>query len=80
MSYSRKLFFCVFSLLGQVLSYENVRDIIKFCKEERLVLLADEVGMPRNFHFTTLSVSYRDAPLSGDSKPGDIFFCANSLY
>lgn len=28
---------------GQVLSYENVRDIIKFCKEERLVLLADEV-------------------------------------
>ena len=33
-------------LLGQVLSYENVRDIIKFCKEERLVLLADEVDMP----------------------------------
>ena len=32
-------------LLGQVLSYENVRDIIKFCKEERLVLLADEVDM-----------------------------------
>ena len=34
-------------LLGQVLSYENVRDIIKFCKEERLVLLADEVDMLR---------------------------------
>ena len=32
-------------LPGQVLSYENVRDIIKFCKEERLVLLADEVDM-----------------------------------
>lgn len=32
-------------LVGQVLSYENVRDIIKFCKEERLVLLADEVDM-----------------------------------
>ena len=37
-------------LLGQVLSYENVRDIIKFCKEERLVLLADEVDMPTIVH------------------------------
>ncbi|KAI9088278.1 hypothetical protein K1719_029999 [Acacia pycnantha] len=28
---------------GQVLSEENQRDIVKFCKEEGLVLLADEV-------------------------------------
>ncbi|KAL9976107.1 hypothetical protein ACROYT_G013357 [Oculina patagonica] len=28
---------------GQVLSYDNISDIIKFCKEEKLVLLADEV-------------------------------------
>ncbi|XP_068724869.1 alanine aminotransferase 1-like [Montipora capricornis] len=28
---------------GQVLSYDNIKDIIKFCHEEELVLLADEV-------------------------------------
>ncbi|XP_015766680.1 PREDICTED: alanine aminotransferase 2-like [Acropora digitifera] len=28
---------------GQVLPYENIQDIIKFCHEEELVLLADEV-------------------------------------
>lgn len=28
---------------GQVLSYDNIKDIIKFCKDEKLVLLADEV-------------------------------------
>ena len=32
-----------FPIVGQVLPYENIRDIIKFCKEEKLVLLADEV-------------------------------------
>ena len=30
-------------ILGQILSYENIKEIIKFCKEERLVLVADEV-------------------------------------
>ena len=33
-------------LLGQVLSYDNIKDIIKFCHEEELVLLADEVDVP----------------------------------
>jgi len=28
---------------GQVYSYENIRDIIQFCKDEDLVLMADEV-------------------------------------
>ncbi len=28
---------------GQVLSYDNVKEIIEFCMEERLFLLADEV-------------------------------------
>ena len=32
-------------MVGQVLSYDNIRDIIKFCKAEKLVLLADEVDM-----------------------------------
>ena len=29
--------------IGQVLMYENIRDIIKFCAQEKLVLFADEV-------------------------------------
>jgi len=36
---------------GQVLSYNNIRDIIKFCKEEKLVLLADEVDMQNKHSF-----------------------------
>jgi len=28
---------------GQILSYENQVDVVKFCKEEGIVLLADEV-------------------------------------
>ncbi|XP_031565137.1 alanine aminotransferase 2-like isoform X2 [Actinia tenebrosa] len=28
---------------GQVLSYENIQSIIRFCKQEKLVMLADEV-------------------------------------
>lgn len=35
-------------MLGQVLSYDNIRDIIKFCKAEKLVLLADEVDIMLN--------------------------------
>ena len=38
-------------MLGQVLSYNNIRDIIKFCKEEKLVLLADEVDMLNKHSF-----------------------------
>jgi alanine transaminase len=30
-------------LAGQVLSYENIKAIIQFCKEEGLFLFADEV-------------------------------------
>lgn len=37
------IYFVNFPMLGQVLSYDNIRDIIKFCKSEKLVLLADEV-------------------------------------
>ena len=33
----------------QVLSKDNQRDIVEFCKNEGLVLLADEVGCLRNF-------------------------------
>ena len=32
---------CLFS--GQVLTYENIQEVIKFCAREKLVLLADEV-------------------------------------
>ena len=28
---------------GQCLSYDNLKDIIKFCHEEEIVLMADEV-------------------------------------
>jgi len=28
---------------GQVLSYENIQQVIQFCKEEKLFILADEV-------------------------------------
>lgn len=30
-------------LTGQILTYEHVRDVIKFCAQEKLVLFADEV-------------------------------------
>ena len=32
---------CLYS--GQVLTYENIREVIKFCAREKLVLFADEV-------------------------------------
>ena len=31
------------SFAGQVLSYDNIREVIKFCAREKLVLFADEV-------------------------------------
>jgi len=31
------------SLIGQVLTYQNIQDVIKFCAREKLVLFADEV-------------------------------------
>ena len=31
------------SFAGQVLSYDNIREVIKFCTREKLVLFADEV-------------------------------------
>lgn len=42
-------------LLGQVLPYENIKDIIKFCKEEKLVLLADEVNMSSECNISPLA-------------------------
>ena len=30
-------------VVGQVLTYDNIRDVIKFCAQEKLVLFADEV-------------------------------------
>ena len=30
-------------VIGQVFTYDNIRDIIKFCAQEKLVLFADEV-------------------------------------
>ena len=30
-------------VIGQVLTYDNIRDVIKFCAQEKLVLFADEV-------------------------------------
>lgn len=44
--FSKSRFYCLILctiLLGQVLSYENIKSIIKFCKEEGLFLFADEV-------------------------------------
>ena len=29
--------------IGQVLSYDNIKEVIKFCAREKLVLFADEV-------------------------------------
>ncbi|PNH00444.1 Alanine aminotransferase 2, mitochondrial, partial [Tetrabaena socialis] len=34
---------CLFRTAGQCLSYQNMRDILEFCVEEKLVLIADEV-------------------------------------
>ena len=31
------------SLIGQVLTYQNIQEVIKFCAREKLVLFADEV-------------------------------------
>lgn len=33
----------IFCFLGQVLTYENIEEIIRFCAREKLVLFADEV-------------------------------------
>lgn len=42
LSQNWKLYFCsVFT--GQVLTYYNIREVIKFCAREKLVLFADEV-------------------------------------
>ena len=42
LSQNWKLYFCsVFT--GQVLTYDNIREVIKFCAREKLVLFADEV-------------------------------------
>ncbi|KAJ7356044.1 glycerol-3-phosphate O-acyltransferase 2 [Desmophyllum pertusum] len=30
-------------MVGQILTYDNIRDVIKFCAREKLVLFADEV-------------------------------------
>ena len=34
---------CAGNPTGQCLSYDNLKDIIKFCQEEEIVLMADEV-------------------------------------
>ena len=31
------------SFAGQVLAYENIKEVVKFCAREKLVLFADEV-------------------------------------
>ena len=36
-------FFVYLSYSGQILSYDNIREVIKFCAREKLVLFADEV-------------------------------------
>lgn len=41
---------------GQCLSYKNQEDILKFCKEESLVLIADEVYQVPNLRRLTLSI------------------------
>jgi len=35
--------FVFISSIGQVLTYSTIRDVIKFCAREKLVLFADEV-------------------------------------
>ena len=39
----RMTFFVYLSYSGQILSYDNIREVIKFCAREKLVLFADEV-------------------------------------
>lgn len=34
---------CAGNPTGQCLSYDNLKDIIKFCHDEEIVLMADEV-------------------------------------
>lgn len=34
---------CAGNPTGQCLSYDNLKDIIQFCQEEEIVLMADEV-------------------------------------
>ena len=36
-------FVYVIQCAGQILTYDNIRDLIKFCASEKLVLFADEV-------------------------------------
>ena len=35
--------YCAGNPTGQCLSYDNLKDIIQFCQEEEIVLMADEV-------------------------------------
>uniref|UniRef100_A0A0E0M778 Alanine aminotransferase 1 n=1 Tax=Oryza punctata TaxID=4537 RepID=A0A0E0M778_ORYPU len=64
---------------GQVLAEENQRDIVKFCKNEGLVLLADEVYQENiyvdnkkfnSFKKIARSMGYKedDLPLAGDAS------------
>jgi alanine transaminase len=57
---------------GQVLSYDNILEILEFCKEEKLVMLADEVYQENIYlagqHFT----SFRKVLLDHADKFSDL--------
>eukprot|EP00188_Purpureofilum_apyrenoidigerum_P001040 Plantae.Rhodophyta-Purpureofilum_apyrenoidigerum.ctg15299.p1 GENE.Plantae.Rhodophyta-Purpureofilum_apyrenoidigerum.ctg15299~~Plantae.Rhodophyta-Purpureofilum_apyrenoidigerum.ctg15299.p1 ORF type:complete len:500 (+),score=82.46 Plantae.Rhodophyta-Purpureofilum_apyrenoidigerum.ctg15299:66-1565(+) len=44
---------------GQCLTHENMIDIVKFCKRERLVIFADEVYQTNVYHPTLKFISFR---------------------
>ncbi len=48
---------------GQILSYENQVDVVKFCKEEGIALLADEVYQANIYRPDKAFTSFKKASL-----------------
>lgn len=46
---------------GQILSYENQVDVVKFCKEEGIALLADEVYQANIYRQDKAFTSFKKA-------------------
>lgn len=44
--------YCAGNPTGQCLSYDNLKDIIKFCHDEEIVLMADEVYQTNIYQVT----------------------------
>ncbi len=60
---------------GQILSYENQVDVVKFCKEEGIVLLADEVYQANIYRPDKTFTSFKKACPFLSSQPRCLHAC-----